>query len=722
MNNTDNRSGSRSIEDQRLTWESWRTKNAKTHHYYDTLSSVNDAFRSKLRGVSPFTTEGIQEIFKNPELKRQYSSMLSREMFRNDKEMAETFESALDNSTPHILDPLDKGGAYSAEGILGAGNVYASSMSVFGHTGVLPFVIASYVFTCRSSEIYQIFNGKSAQLDFSYNVDVIQKDGKDYILPFAYRDGSIRGFNVLPSIRLLNTYTDADATGADPFKMYIVKGAALDNTDPRSDALRFVDNRIKCNVFEEFNDGTADGWKYATNINGGLDPGSLAITGIIYQAEEDVSGEATAQKNDNTSVLIPMFVRPTQFIERPNQRMFRFKHVITVKGNEFDTNHKYAKREISIVGIVNLDSGDVDFYKGEEPVPSVDPQEVEKTDSVGVNRVIGIKFEAKIQNIANEMSTATFYTRRQECVRETTYRHYATAGLNEYMQDNFFIGKDSGTNYPAYATDHILEATMAVREIEAEDMLVEKLNMTDDETALDEKLYPFSPKVGGFVDKDATFSIREFTAGISVQEYKNAVREFMIERLSFSDTYLNINQDTQHEWVLLANNLLANKLIVSKFESGVTNTEADGSSNPFGYRIDTRAGFVDNLDRRIRVIANTDKRWYADHPNSIYGAIKTHNMNMPFFVYYPYSVRMFQGIDANFPNRSSIIVTGRDLRDCWTAGLFKMNVEGAMDEHAKSANVFSSQMANSKEFNINGLSGNAEATPLYVKDVAAGGP
>lgn len=700
-------------EDCRIEYDNWASDHKGSRSgYYQTLNKVDNMFRNRIGG-SPFRTEGVQHIFSNEALRSQYTNLLSMELFRNSPEKQEFFKDIMKNSHLSIMQPTKLSPSeLSSEGILGAGNIYASSKSTFGYTGVLPFVIASYLFTCRSSEIYQIFNGKSDRLDFSYNIDVLQKGGKDYILPFAYRNGDLGNFNQLPLIRLLNTGT----TDPSPNKTNPLDAANTDPdwSNPVADGLKFTGDSIYCNLFTEYFDGVdaSDPGYYAyTNTFEGLDPGSLMLHGIIYhdgmteEGRDDVAfgdGAAAEKKGDKTAKVMGIYQRFTVMTESPNERIVRLVTRLPLAGKSGT-----VYRTVEIIGIINLDNGNVSFHKKELEAKDADGTSLEKpaaagTDtngSAGTNIVIGLKLEARIQNIANQQPTATFYTRRQECIREATYRQYASAGINEYMQDNFFIGADANTNYPAYATDHILEATMAQREFEAEEMLFDKLSTTDEQLAINPALYPFAPKVGGFVDKTASFNISQFTPGLSIQEYKVQIREYIVERLSFSDTYLNINQNIPHEWILLCNNLLANKLVVTKYESQTVNVGEDGSNNPFGYRIDTRAGFVDNLDRKVRVIANTDARWYKDiRKDHIFGAIKTHTMNMPFFVYYPYSVRMFQAIDANFPNRSAIIVSGKDLRDCWTAGMFQIKVDGAMNETTTAANVFEKQIADSKTF------------------------
>ena len=710
-------------------WSEWVKSTTSKKGYYNVLKKANERFRGFSK-ESIFTGSGLAEIAMNNEARGKYYDFLSNEFFAGRPEMKELYRNVLENSTDDIIE--SKNGAMSSEGIFGAGNVYASSKTTFGHSGLLPFVIASYLYTCRSSEIYQIFNGKSDQLDFSYNIDVIQKDGIDYILPFAYRDGSIRGFNVLPQVKLLNVWSTATAVEDEETtsknKTYPKNDAdnGLDNSKPAADAVRFTGDRVYCNLFEEYDDGTDSAYsQIMLSKSGGIDPGIL-ITGIVYNKAEE-SFDTTKLENDGKAevVCLETIIRPTQYVGKSNERMFKFKVDLPVVA---DDGTGTAYRTVNFMGTVNLDSGQIDIMKGEiaGTVLSADgtkkTSESESEAGSKLPRVIGIKFDAKIQNIGNEMPTATFMTRRQECIREVTYRQYATAGLNEYMQDNFFIGQDSGVNYPAYATDHILEATMVEREIEAEDMYMDRLKHTDGVMAHDAEYYPFSPKLGGFVDKDSVFNIADFTPGTPIQTYKDAVREFIVERLSMSETYLNINRDIPHEWILLCNNLIANKLVVTKFENAVVNVQEEGANGMFGSAIDTRAGWVDNLDRKIRVIANTDIRWYNGYKNNIYGALKTHSMNMPFFVYYPYSVRMFQAIDANFPNRSAIVVGGKDLRDCWTSGLYKLQVEGAMAQGTTvPTNVFASQIANSKEFKITSPTGAplvvsaAESAPVYTK-------
>ena len=65
-------------------------------------------------------------------------------------------------------------------------------------------------------------------------------------------------------------------------------------------------------------------------------------------------------------------------------------------------------------------------------------------------------------------------------------------------------------------------------------------------------------------------------------------------------------------------------------------------------------------------------------------------------VYYPHAIRMFTAIDADNPNRTAIIVGGREYRGHFAAGAVELALNGVMDEQGNIINNFDAQMANGR--------------------------
>ena len=71
-------------------------------------------------------------------------------------------------------------------------------------------------------------------------------------------------------------------------------------------------------------------------------------------------------------------------------------------------------------------------------------------------------------------------------------------------------------------------------------------------------------------------------------------------------------------------------------------------------------------------------------------------MEYPFLVYYPHAIRMFTAIDPDMPNRTAIILGGREFRGHFAAAAIKLTLEGVLDNTGMPVNNFNQQMDNSK--------------------------
>jgi hypothetical protein len=310
--------------------------------------------------------------------------------------------------------------------------------------------------------------------------------------------------------------------------------------------------------------------------------------------------------------------------------------------------------------------------------------------------VKGFKFDGKVSNEANEITDIpTMGVDKYQFIRECEYRNYSKVSLNEYMADNFRIGGNNNISYAAYATDKMLQYTVANRELEAEQFLIE--NVLDDDVDID--TFELTKKMGGFIHNDLSFGISKFTPGLGLQDYKFGLKNYLNKVLALADTDLNIPAKIKREWILMGYDAVVTEFPEIKFENAAVNLQeqAEGSAanEHYGFAVDTKCGYIDSLGRTVRIIGNTDKRW-QDRGSVVYGALRTYSMEYPFLVYYPHAIRMFTAIDPDMPNRTAIVLGGREFRGHFAAAAIKLQLEGVLDQSGMPVNNFDQQMDNSK--------------------------
>ena len=332
---------------------------------------------------------------------------------------------------------------------------------------------------------------------------------------------------------------------------------------------------------------------------------------------------------------------------------------------------------------VNIDNGDFILF-------------VKAPTAKALKLIKGFKFDGKVSNEANEITDIpTMGVDKFQFIRECEYRNYSKVSLNEYMADNCRIGGNNNISYAAYATDKMLQYTIANRELEAEDFLIKKV--LDDDVDID--TFELTRKMGGFIQNKLSFGISQFTPGLGLQDYKFGLKNYLNKVLAMADTDLNIPTSVKREWILMGYDAVVTEFPEVKFENAAVNLQeqAEGSAvnEHYGFAVDTKCGYIDSLGRSVRIIGNTDKRW-QERGSSVYGALRTYSMEYPFLVYYPHAIRMFTAIDPDMPNRTAIILGGREFRGHFAAAAIKLTLEGVLDNTGMPVNNFDQQMDNSK--------------------------
>lgn len=624
--------------------------NSKKQGYYGSLESYAKTISPLIGGISPFSKEGWKAVVENDGIYKKAADTASR-MFHSNETLQKRFRRLLDNSRDITLRADIGGSAESLEGWGGGNAVYASSQGAFA-IGATPFVIGGWLATARSQEIYQIIdNNNTMRLEFEYNIDYLLVGDEKMYFPWSFRSGEVTGFNKLPTIDWVTPNTDTDGQfnapedwcGKDMF--IITKGNA-----GSAAAVAVQGNLLTVSKY---------------NKRGyGIEP-NCKFTAVQY------AGKDNQVHTKRISLHYDIATGKT------NERIF--KSTLTLK----DVNGIAEAIKIDLYMKISLDTGDFTLMWS--------------SDTAEHNVVTGFKFDGKVSNIANELTNIpTWGTDKIQFVRECEYRNYAKVSLNEYMADNFRIGANNNISYAAYATDKLLQCTIFNRELEAEEFAISE--DLDDGVDVDE--FPLKDKLGGFINSSLSFTIGRMLPGLGLQDYKFGLKNYLMKVLQSAETELALPDPTKREWILLGYDPVVAEFPDIKFENAVVDIANDpqgtAANERYGFHLDTRCGFIDNMGRQVRIIGNTDSRW-RDRGSKVFGFIRTYDMEYPFLVYYPHAIRMFTAIDADNTNRTAIYIGGREFRGVFAAGAIALQINGVIDASGAPINNFDAQVVAGKE-------------------------
>lgn len=628
--------------------------NSHKQGYYGSLESYAKTISPLIGGLSPFSKEGWKAVVENDGIFRKASDTAAR-MFHSDPTMQKRFGRLLNNSRDVTLRADVGGSPESLEGWGGGNAVYASSQGAFA-IGATPFVIGGWLATARSQEIYQIIDNKnSMRLEFEYNIDYLLVGDQKMYFPHSFRSGEITGFNKLPRVDWVtpNTSTEGVYTAPEAWcgeDMFII---SADNK-PDTDGGKVAAVAVQGNLLTVS--------KY--NKRGyGIEP-NCKFTAVKYTGK------------DGTEVTKRISLHYDVATGKTNERVF--KTSLTLK----DVNGFAEPIVIEVFMKVSLDTGDFSLMWS--------------SDTKEHNVVTGFKFDGKVSNIANELTNIpTWGTDQIQFVRECEYRNYAKVSLNEYMADNFRIGANNNISYAAYATDKLLQATIFNRELEAEEFAIEEV--LDDGVDVDS--FALTDKMGGFINNALSFTIGRMLPGLGLQDYKFGLKRYLTTVLQTAETELNLPDAVKREWILLGYDPIVAEFPEIKFENAVVDIASDpqgtAANERYGFALDTRCGYIDNMGRSVRIMGNTDSRW-RDR-GKVFGFIRTFDMEYPFLVYYPHAIRMFTAIDADNTNRTAIYIGGREFRGVFAAGAIALKINGVIDENGAPINNFDAQVVAGKE-------------------------
>ena len=629
--------------------------------YFKSMEKFANTMLPMVGGTdSPFSKEAWGKILKSDSLWNKALS-LSSEMFSGNSVLQKRFKRLM-NNTRDVANSVDRNG-FGVEGWGGGTAVYSSSQGIFA-MGSTPFIIGGWLAACRSEEIFQHIDDKNAtRLEFEYNIDYLQIGMTKYWFPDAFRAGQIEGFNKLPAVDWVTPNTK-------------VTGGSTVYTKPA--AWCGEDMFILLNPTSGSKVSAATGNMMEacgkSLLKYGIEP-NCRLTAVKYDTFNDDGEKVTVTK--------PLSLHYYPAGDRPNKRLFETSFEVknikpAANGDVYPTTTVKVKMDI------NLDDSDFTLAV------------ICEDENIAAS-ILGLKFDGKFSNEANEMENIpTTGTDKYQFIRECEYRQYSKVQLNEYMADNFMIGSNNNISYAAYATDKMLQNTIATRSLEAESFLINEV--LDDQIDIDQ--FQLTRKIGGFINNTLEFSIGRFAPGLDLQDYKDGLKTYLMDVLDTSETDLHIPASVKREWILLGYNTLVTKFPNIKFENSVVNLreqpEGTQVNENYGFAVDSKCGFVDSLGRSVRIIGNTDARWRDRAPN-IYGCMRTYSMEYPFLVYYPHAIRMFTIIDPDMPNRTAIAIGGREYRGVFAAAAVQLRLNGVLDDNGNVVNNYEAQLNDSKK-------------------------
>lgn len=627
--------------------------------YYKSLEKFNNALKPYVGG-SAFSRENYQKILMNDTLWKK-ALEVSSEMFHNDETKQKQFARLMENSREVAINADING--YGLEGWGGGNAVYASSLGAFA-MGTTPFIIGGWLAAARSEEIFQhIDNKNNMRLEFEYNIDYLQIGDSKYFFPHAFRSGEIVGYNKLPKVDWVTPNTSEIGEYTAPAgaawcgeNMFILLNPVAGATSAY----------VKGNLLEV---SGRNKHKY------GIEP-NFTISAIQFKTLDPEGNVAKGSDGKDIIKTRPLHLHYDVSTGRPNERII--KSVFALDG----VPGVAGALPVQVVLQVNMDDGEFTLFSH--------AGETAKENAL----IVGFQFDGKVSNIANELTNLpTMGVDKYQFIRECEYRNYSKVSLNEYMADNFRIGATNQVQYAAYATDKNLQYTLYNRELEAEEYLLKEI-LAD---GVDVNTFELTRKMGGFVNNNLSFTINAFTPGMHLQDYKEGLKLYLTKTLAMAETDINIPASVNKQWVFLGYDAVVTEIPEIKFENAAVelNGKEGGAANEnYGYAVDTKCGFVDSIGRSARFIANNDSRW-RDRGSNLFGTLRTFTMEYPFLVYYPHAIRMFTAIDADNPNRTAIVIGGREFRGNFAAAALQYHIDGVMED-GQIVNNFAAQVANSK--------------------------
>ena len=474
------------------------------------------------------------------------------------------------------------------------------------------WVIVGYTARSKCLELFHTFSSDDPTVSFKYNVSyLMQGNGtKKYIRPNADRDGELATLYDLPVI-----LPDAGQIG----KIDHLDNITGQNTNG-SEIWLSLTGGLRGNVFDD-NGGKYDRTKFTLEKN-------PRITGIRY----DLTKAGIADAATPVGTLSVYADRKTSTGEQQKKTFYN-----PIEIPYTTTGGANASCQVTILGAFDLDSGDYDF------------------NATG-GAITHIQLEAKLTNVANELGSVR--SGNYQIVEDFSVDNhpYGTVPVVPEMSDDFNAG-GQGVSAVAFFTDQVVSGLANAR-----DQVMER--ELDNSYARDVKNHPLYAKVGGFKGSISFPLAARLPGGSDPMSWMAAgLKNTIIHHFSSAEMNTYFEDNTVRQWYILGSELDVDRIPDISYSSWDGSTGVGGGAEKYGFQLDGRAGFMDSMNRKVRVIGSHYKRHYQDLKGNripMRAVCKSLSLEQPTNLYLPYSFRVYSGISPEYSKRTGLIISARD--------------------------------------------------------------
>lgn len=590
--------------------------------WHQKLEEVNDYFKRTAR--ADITTEsGFNTILSNESLNDKYCELVSG-LVSGDPDMKDTVNKIIKHSCEDVRNPLAV--PMSTEGA----DAMANNANYNALARMNSWLIVGYASRSKCLELYHTISSDDPTVSFKYNLDYVVKgnDSKKYMRPQADRDGDLGELYENPLL--------APTAAASRTWIETVAGQSTNGTEQW---LKLTAGSVAGNFFND--NGEYSATKYTLEKN-------PKITGIKYT----ITGSGDdAPSSETASGFMSVYLDRKTSTGETQKKIFMEEIEIPYENAAGDAKSVSA----TIMGQVDLDSGDYKF--------------------TAIGPITHIQTDQRVTNVANELGTIR--SGNFSIVEDFSVDNhpYGSIPISPEMSDDFNAG-GQGVSAVAYFTDKVTSALANARDVTMEKQL-------DAAYARGPKNMPLYKKLGGFAGS-LNFPLTARMAGGAdpFSWMKTGLKDGIIFHLAQAEMNTFFEDDVARQWYILGSDYDVNRIPDVTFTSIGDNDGIGGAEAKYGFQIKDRAGYMDSIGRRIKIIGSHYNRHFKDRAGNrvpMRAVLKSMSIEQPTTVYIPYSFRVYSGISTEYSKRTGLIVSARDCIKHLTCVQSRINLIGNSD-------------------------------------------
>lgn len=587
--------------------------------WHDKLQETMTMFQN-MNHINITSKEGFDAIMSSEANRDRYIDMVAS-LVGND----ENTKDIIKNVARHSMEDVKSG--FSTE----AADAMANNATYSTLAKLNTWVIVGYTARSKCLEMYHTFSSDDPTVSFKYNLDYIVKgnDPTQYYRPQAERDGDLANMYDLPQLS-----PDASLAGKPGYE-YLENDASTESTNGGSTVWIKIEDGVQGNFFTD-NGNDYDRTKYTLEKN-------PQITGIKYSIPNPED-----EHSPFTGSMKVYFDRKTSTGEQ-QKKIFM---------EQFSIPYANGTKTIKagITGEIDLDSADYMF--------------------AGIGPITAIQCDVRLTNVANEMGTIRSGVKQVIEDFNVDNHPYASVPVAPEVSDDFNVGGE-GVSAVAYATDKVTSALASMR-----DMVMEReLDRAYDKPVNQFKLFP---KLGGWKGS-LSFPLAARMAGGSdpYSWMKIGLKTTIINHLARSEMDTYFEDSTPRQWYILGHEQDVNLIPDVTYSNWDGEGGVGGASDKYGFNVNGKAGFIDNMGRSVRVIGSAYKRHYQDangNRRPMRAVMKSLDLEQPTSLYLPYSFRVYSGISPEYSKRTGLLVSVRDCIKIMSADQSRITLIGNSDD------------------------------------------